>query len=140
MQAIWATALLTRNARHRIASVQSTHSTRVRERGIPVTLRIIDPALNRRTRPTTSAAAQVHGRGKLSSSNSSVHGGATQCGDAYHIGHAKERGSTDSLWTKFAMIDMVFEMHGRSFMGAVLSSCARAFRRSISSLEEPGEK
>jgi len=61
---------------------------------------------------------------ELAFGNSSIHGGATQCSDANHVSHAKERGCADSLWNKLASVNVVFELHDRSFMGAVLSSRA----------------
>ncbi len=60
-------------------------------------------------------SSQVHGRRELAFGNSSVYGGATQCGDANHVSHAKECRHRDGLRTEFAAVYVGVEFHDRSF-------------------------
>lgn len=93
---------------------RSVHSARVRDGRIRVTIRIIDPPLNRCTRPSAGAPSQVYGRRELAVGDPSVHGRAAQGGDPDHIGHAKECRTGRGLKINIAAVGMGFDMHDKS--------------------------
>jgi hypothetical protein len=56
----------------------------------------------------------MHGRRKLASCYPAIQGGATQRGDPYHIGHAKELGTCHARKINMAAIGMGIEIHDNS--------------------------
>jgi hypothetical protein len=117
------------------SSLGSVHAVQMRHWRIRIAVRIIDPPLKRCTGPSTGAPSQVHGGRELPFCDSSIHGRATQCSDANHVRHAKECRRTAGLRNEFMTVDMMFELHDKSFMEIVLSS--RGSWRSSASPEEP---